>query len=103
MQIRIDPNLGTFLYFPLSELRVALGVLKAIHKVCGAEFILTAINDIEAQLKPKLLTMVNYFHWCSTCGRDCDERDDNVMRITTDGDIQWRHKNCRPLNPFRPV
>lgn len=103
MQIRYDQKVGTFLLFPPNEVRVALGVLKAIHKVCGGDFILTAINDMEDDLKPKLLPMINHWHCCSVCFRDCDERDDNVMCLTRDGDTTWRHRECKPLNPNRPV
>ena len=108
MQIRYDKKLGTFLYFPLSELRVALGVLKAIHKVCGADFILTAIRDMEEDLKPKALTFINYHHICELCVTEVDDRSPNAFLMTTRDlkgkeNSRWTHYCCPTLKEKRPV
>jgi hypothetical protein len=102
MQIKYEKEAGVILYFPPNELKVVVGILKALHKVCGADFILTAINDIENDLKPKQLPMINYFHLCKNCGRDIDERHENTMCITRDGDAMWQCRVCKPLKENRP-
>lgn len=107
MQIRYEKDAGVILVFPQSELKVALGILKAVHKVCGADFILSAINQIEEDLKPKELPMINYHSICHHCFRDLDTRDPNSYLMTTRNlkgveDRRWIHYKCDPLKEKRP-
>ena len=104
MKIAYDKNDGVMLVFGINELKFALAVLKAMHKSTGGGegFMKKAIEDIEADLKPKLLTHVNYFHWCVKCGRDIDERDENTMRISHESDVKWQCRKCKPLKIKRP-
>lgn len=102
MQIKFEPEAGLLIHFPPNELKFGLAVLKGIYQVVKADFIQNCINDLEAHLKPKQLPMINYFHWCKNCGRDIDERDDNTMCITKDGDAKWMCRVCKPLKSYRP-
>lgn len=88
--------------FPPNEFRFALVLLKAVYKVAPLPFIKRSIDDVESDLVPKLLPMINYFHWCESCGRDIDERDENTMRFQKNDDVKWRCRVCKPLNPDRP-
>ena len=88
--------------FPLQELKVALAVLKGIYAISPLSFIKEAIDDIEYDLQPKELQTVNYFHLCKKCFMEVDERSDNSLKITRDGDIQWKHRKCVDLKQNRP-
>lgn len=91
--------------FPITELKVALGILKAINKVDPRDFLQEAIKDIEHDLRPKL-TLVptkNYFHLCDKCHRDIDERDENSLHLVTESDDKWVHENCPALKANRPI
>jgi hypothetical protein len=103
MQIQIHPGTGVIILFPQSERHVALAVLKALYTATGQEFIKEAIKSIEEDLKPKALPFINYWHWCTGCGRDLDERDENAISITKDGDTSWKHRECPPLKKDRPI
>lgn len=88
--------------FRKSELQFAVAVLRGIYSVVKADFIAQAIHDIEEFLKPKQLPMINYYHLCSSCFRSIDERDENTMCITRDGDTKWKCRTCAPLKKHRP-
>lgn len=88
--------------FKASELNFALAVLKGIQNVVKADFIQEAVDDLEAALKPKALPFINHWHWCINCGRDINEKDDNTMCITHDGDTKWKCRECKPLKTNRP-
>ena len=103
MKINYDKSVGVAIIFSMVEIKVALAVLKGLYKFFKMDFIREAIEDIEADMQPKKLPMINYYHWCKECGRDLDERDDNAISITKDGDTYWKHKVCLPLKPNRPV
>lgn len=103
MQIRYELGVGVILLFPQSEVKVALGVIKAINKISPADFLHEAINDIEKDLKPKQLPAVNYFHLCEICHRDLDERSENVLHLVTESNDKWVHNLCPPLKANRPV
>jgi len=88
--------------FKVSEAKFFLAVLKGIQTVVKADFIQRAINNLEEHLKPKALPMINYFHTCVHCTRSIDERDDNTMCLTRDGDTKWKCRVCAPLKKNRP-
>lgn len=88
--------------FRKAELLFAVSVLRGINNVVKADFITKAISDVEEYLRPKQLPFINYWHICSKCSRDLDERDDNTMRISRDGDVKYTHRNCPPLKKDRP-
>jgi CRISPR/Cas system-associated protein Cas10 (large subunit of type III CRISPR-Cas system) len=103
MQIRYQTGVGTVLVFPQSEIRLVLGILKAVNKVEPQDFLKEAIKDIEHDLTPKLVKPVNYWHLCEVCHRDLDERDENVLHITKDMEDRWIHRDgCPPLKKNRP-
>jgi hypothetical protein len=102
MQIRFDQEMGTYLYFPPNEIKVALGVLKAIYKVCGAEFLLVAITDIEIYLKPPKLPFTLSTRICEKCFCEVDIKSDNAVHYTGDQD-KWLHRTCPTLKENRPV
>lgn len=103
MQIRYQTGVGTVLVFPQSEIRVVLGILKAVNKVEPQDFLREAIKDIEHDLTPKLVKPVNYWHMCEKCNRDIDERDENSLHLVTESDEKWVHHNCPTLKKNRPV
>lgn len=95
-------NGDTILFFPKIEIRIALLVLKALYKGCQMSFIREAIEDMEAEIQPKL-TLVSHFHFCKSCTMEIDDRvGDNFIKITNDGDTLWVHRNCPPLKEGRP-
>lgn len=102
MQIQFDKKDGLLIYFPPNELKFALAVLRGINKVVNLSFVQQCADDIEAHLKPKKLPMINYFHVCVHCTRSIDERDDNTMCITKEGDTRWKCRVCKPLKKDRP-
>lgn len=101
MKINYEKNVAVSLTFPITEVKAALAVLKALHKYTQLDFIQEAITDIEADMQPKKLPMKNYFHLCRKCFRDLDEREDNSFHLTGDKDV-WSHRRCPPLNEKRP-
>lgn len=107
MQIHFDkeaipPNFSLALGFQKSELEFALALLRGIYTVTRAEFVARAIKDIQEALKPKQLPMINYWHTCVKCTRSIDERDENTMCLTRDGDSKWQCRTCKPLKKDRP-
>ena len=108
MQIRYHKEAGVLLVFPLSELKVALGILRAIHKIQPQDFLKEAISDIEADMQPKQLPMVNHQHICENCFMMLDDRNPNAFHMTTrnlDGKetSRWIHYVCDELKLNRPV
>lgn len=90
--------------FAMSEMKILLEILKALHSLSGADFIAKAIADIEHDLQPKQLPVVNYFHICEHCFRELDERDSNSFKMTTrsisgDENVKWIHYKCKELKP----
>jgi hypothetical protein len=102
VQIRLIKGTGVILVFPQSELRVALGILKAVHKVTNADFILEAINDIENELKPPQLPFTLSTRICEKCFCEVDIKTDNAIHYTGDQD-KWIHRTCPVLKDNRPV
>ena len=94
--------------FPKDEQKVALGVLRAINNVQPQDFLQEAIRDIEADMRPKLLLVVNHQHICEHCFMMLDDRDPNSFNMTTrsiDGKetSKWVHYKCPELKLNRPV
>ena len=102
MKIQYRQGKGIALYFPVSELKVALGILKAIYTISKLEFVHEAIKDLEDDLLPRKLPMINYFHLCCSCYRELDERDPDSLHIVTETDDVYKHRNCPPLKENRP-
>ncbi len=107
MQIRYHLGTGVLLVFPNTEIHVALQILKAMQRVRPFPFIGQAISDIEADLQPKQLPMVNHFHCCEHCFMMLDDRDPNSFQMTTrsiDGKetSKWVHYVCGELKLNRP-
>lgn len=108
MQIRYLKEAGVLLVFPHSEMKVALSILKALYKMSPEHFIGQAISDIEADLQPKQLPIVNHQHICEHCFMMLDDRDSNSFNMTTraiDGKetSKWVHYKCPELKSKRPV
>lgn len=102
MKIGVDPNNGVLIHFQPTEMRVALSLLNALYTVTNADFIKNAIDEIEDCMKPKLLPFTNYQHLCHKCFMMVDEKSDNALKMTKDGDVTWRHKLCQDLKKNRP-
>lgn len=80
--------------FEAHELQQGLQVAKALSQFFGATFLLNLAQEIEKDLQPKL-EYKNYYHICSKCFRELDERDNDVISING----VWKHYTCKPLKP----
>lgn len=106
MQIKYQKGLGLVIFFPTQELKFGLAVLRGIQGVLGLGFIREAIEDIEFDLKQRAtpkLPSINYFHLCQDCFRDLDERDENSLSLSREGDVKWKHKVCPSVKKDRPI
>ena len=108
MKIHYNQTVGVALVFTPTEIRIALLILKAIYRGNPADFIGQAISDIEADLQPKQLPIVNHQHICEHCFMMLDKRDPNAFHMTTrsisgEEDKKWVHYKCPELKPNRPV
>lgn len=103
MRVQYDKNVGVTMTFNIQELKFALAVLRAIHKAVGGGegFIQDVIEDIEADMRPRL-TLVNHYHCCARCYCEVDDRSDNAIHFTSDGDDKWIHRSCPELKKERP-
>ena len=96
MKIDYRQGKGIALYFPVIELKVALGILKAIYTISKLPFVKEAIDDLEDDLLPRKIPMVSHFHYCSKCLREIDDLvGDNFIHIIH-GDDKWIHRKCPP-------
>jgi hypothetical protein len=102
VQIRYVKGEGVALAFSLKELPFAVGILQGIYKMCGANFIKEAIDDIENDLKPKKVALVVHNHLCEKCFTMVNGKDENSLKMVRDGDVTWRHKKCPTLKKNRP-
>lgn len=98
MQINFDKQVGIAIFFPVSELKFALSVLKGIQAVVKLDFIQEAIDDLEVAVRPRL-TLITHFHLCSECYREVDDRHHDTLKIGRDDDITYKHRVCPPLKP----
>ena len=104
MQIRYQKGVGVILVFPNEEMQAVLQILKAMYKVTRYHFIGQAISDIEHDMQPKQLPVVNHQHLCENCFMMLDDRDSNSFKMTTksitgEETIKWIHYVCDPLKP----
>jgi len=103
MKILYNKSQGVAIQFSPSEIKIALIVLKSIHQWCGAGFIKEVIDDIEEDLKPKMLPMINYHHVCSRCCTMIDDRvGNNFVHYVNGNTDEWRHHECHELKKNRP-
>jgi hypothetical protein len=103
MKIQYRQGKGIALYFPVSELKVALGILKAIYTIAKLPFVKEAIDDLEDDLLPRKLPFVNHHHFCESCFTEIDDRvGDNFVHYTSDKADKWKHKICPSLKQGRP-
>jgi len=104
MQIEYSKGVGIRLYFPNIELKVALGILRAIYALQGLPFVKAAIDDLERDLRPRL-TLVSHYHFCLECMREIDDRDDSGNYYFYENGVNkgWKHRECPPFKESRPV
>lgn len=102
MKINYDKSVGVAIIFSMVEIKVALAVLRGLYKFFKMDFIREAIEDIEADMQPKKLPMINYHHICNRCCMMVDERSDNALHYTNGNIDVWNHKLCPPLKDNRP-
>ena len=103
MEIRRLESGATILAFPPSELRVALGILKAIYTCSKLEFVAEAIKDLEDDLLPRKLPFVNHNHLCEECFMEINDMvGDNFVHYTKGNKSWWKHRFCPTLKPNRP-
>jgi len=97
MEIRRLESGATILAFQPSELKIALGILKAIYTCSKLSFVKEAIDDIETELRPRL-TLVSHFHFCNFCCLEIDDRvGDNFIHYINGDKNYWRHRFCPTL------
>lgn len=101
MKIFYNKEVGVNIHFGVTEIKFALQLLKALQSVIGAGFIREAIEDIEYDLKPKLIPFINYHHICNKCFMMIDERKDSFIHHTGGKDV-WIHQVCKELKTNRP-
>lgn len=107
MRIHYNKIDGVAIVFTPLETKQALAVLKAMYRSYPAHFIGQAISDIEIDLQPKQLPMVNHFRCCEHCFMMLDDRDPNSFQMTTrsiDGKetSKYIHYQCPELKLNRP-
>lgn len=102
MKINYNKGVAVTLVFSITEAKVALAILKALHKSTQQDFIQEAITDIEGDMFRKVLPMKNYHHLFSRCCMMVDERSDNALHYTNGNIDMWNHKLCPPLKDNRP-
>lgn len=98
MQINYQQGKGIGLLFPVNELKVALGILKAIYTISKLSFVKEAIDDLEDDLLPRKLPFVNHFHFCEECFMEINDMvGDNFVHYTKGNKSWWKHRFCPPL------
>lgn len=102
MKINYNKGVAVTLVFSITEAKVALAVLKALHKSTQQDFIQEAITDIEGDMFRKVLPMVNYHRICTRCCMIIDERDPNVMHYVNGNIDSYHHQLCPELKHNRP-
>ena len=102
MQIKFEPGIGMAIFFQENELKFAMSVLRGINAVVKQSFIQECIDDVERHLAPKRLELVVHNHICDKCFMMVNDKDENTLKITRDGDVMWRHKKCKELKNDRP-
>lgn len=106
MIIHYDKGLAIVMGFPKMEFHVVLQILKALHKVNPQDFIKQAIDDVENDMKPKILSFENN-HLCEHCKMMMKSGDSNNFLMTT-RDLEgkevskWIHYQCPQLKNERP-
>ena len=91
------------LYFPVSELKFALAILKSIYAVAKLPFVKEAIDDITDDLLPRKIPFVSRYHVCENCTREIDEKvGDNFIHYQSETTDKWFHRTCPPLKENRP-
>jgi len=97
MQIRYDQKHGVILFFPMNEIKVVVALLKGLYNYYKFAFIREAVEDMEADQRPRL-TLTNYFHFCSKCVREIDEKKgDNFVHYINGDKDEWIHRQCPPF------
>ena len=106
MQIKYVKNRGVLMAFEMSEVKMALVILKSIHYHNPGQFLKDVINDIEKDTVPKLPHVIPY-HMCEHCKMMMDAKDPNSFLMTT-RDLagketsKWIHYVCKELKQ-RPI
>lgn len=97
MKVHVNDDSTVHLEFHSTEIRFALGVLKALYTHTRLDFIGKAIDDIEKRLTHKMpqLTHILTHRICETCFCEIDlKRDQHIVR-----DDVYRHTQCPALYP----
>jgi hypothetical protein len=102
MKIDYRQGKGIALYFPVCELKVALGILKAIYTISKLAFVKEAIDDLEDDLLTRKIPMVIHYHSCFKCFCEVDDTKENAIHLVTPNDDKWAHRRCPDLKPNRP-
>lgn len=94
-------NGDTIIFFPKIEIKIAYYVIKALYTVFKLQFIKDCLEDMEVEMQPKL-TMVVHNHLCEKCFTMVNDKSENCLKITHDGDIKYVHNVCPSLKEGRP-
>lgn len=102
MKVYYNKTSGIGLLFQPNEFQAAITILDVIYKVTGLEVIKESIEAIKVEFQPKQVPFVNHFHFCAKCFCELDDRTDNVLQVTVDGDTNFVHSICPTLKQNRP-
>ena len=99
-RVKVFYNKGSnvVIYFPATELKQALGVLKALAMYFKAPFLLNVAERLENDLTPKLSMPPLTTRICENCFTEIDISSDEYVHV----DDTYMHRNCPALKQDRP-
>ena len=98
MKIFYKKDQHVILKFGATEMKQALGVLKALAQYFKADFIFKVAQELQDDLFPKpKLPFVQYYRLCTKCFCEIDLRKDKFLHRIGEKDDTWEHQECKPL------
>lgn len=102
MKVFYKKDTHVILLFGSTELKQALGVLKALAQHFKVKFLHDAAGDLERDLAQPRLGYVMHTKICEECGTEIDLNGENKNHQKDEDDDRWVHKTCPTLKPHRP-
>lgn len=98
MKIFYKKDSHVIIKFGATEMKQALGVLKALAVHFKAVFILQVAQELQDDLFPKpQLPFVQYYRLCTKCCCEIDLRKDKFLHRIGENEDTWQHVECPPL------
>ena len=98
MKVFYKKDAHVILHFGSTELKQALGILKALAKYFNLQSLWDVAGDLEKDLQKPKLGYVMHTKLCEACAMEIDLLSDNKHE-TESG---WFHKVCPTLKKVRP-